>query len=171
MTPSPTAQPPHHGDTARPCVRLHQAVRDRRGRSYMLHGSIEISRSRFTVHTAEGEQVGELILTTEGSTGRITRLHLAKRSPHWVPGKVATLLARLGAKRVAHSHRGRGLGSLLVLHALRTACDLRLAEVRVPAPIPVSAHGLFRNLGFSLTNESAGTAALYPIVFPPEKTP
>jgi hypothetical protein len=166
MSPQPTDQPPINGHTPPPTVRLRQEIRDRWGRPYELLGRLDLDACHFTLHTTAGRQVGQLVLNLAGTTGRLVQLQINDDAAPWLPAWLKPAVLRLFPHWSISGHRGRGLGALLIIYALKTACDLKLGAVVVPDPVPTGAQRLLRDLGFELARSPAPIAATYHISHP-----
>ena len=162
MSTPTTAQPSPNGHsfTAAP---VSQSITDRWGSRWVLIGRFARQGCHFEIRTPQGHPVGHLVLTIEGNLGRLVALNIADEAASWLPYFLRRPLARLGLPWPRTGYRQRGLASLLIIHALKAACDLHLNAVIVPGPIPAPARGLFRNLGFVLHDEATGPAATYRI--------
>ncbi len=161
MTPRPTSTPPLNGHSLVSVGSGTHPIRDRWGRSYVLRSEFGRDNFSYRIATLEGTNVGHVAIEISGQTGRLAALHVADEAAAWLPRPMRRPLVRLFPGWTATGHRGRGLGSLLLIYALKTACDLELHGVVVTDPIPATATGLFRNLGFDLRPDEPGLAARY----------
>ena len=163
MSPSPTAQPSSNGHSCTTAAAIHQPIKDRWGRHGLVTGDFDGRCWRFEIRTPRGHRVGQLVLEIDDRGGRIVELSIVDEATRWLPHWLHRLIAQLHLPWPHAGHRDSGLGSLLVIYALKVACDLHLQAVIVPGPIPAPARGLFRNLGFVLHDEATGPAATYRI--------
>jgi hypothetical protein len=162
MSPSPTDQfsPNGHSSSA---AAIHQPIKDRWGRRELLIGNFDGNCWRFEIHTPQSHRVGQLVLEIDEHLGRIVELGIVDEATRWLPAMLHRPIAQLRLPWPHAGHHNCGLGSLLVIYALKVACDLHLRAVIVPGPIPAPARGLFRNLGFVLHDNVTGPAATYRI--------
>lgn len=164
MTPQPTATPPLDGPHPAPCGEtVTQSIRDRWGRPYVMRGEFGPNEIRYRLSTLQGATIGRVELTISGQTGCLVDLHITDGAAPWLPRVFRRRLVRLFPRWSATGHRDRGLGSLLLIYTLKTACDLELRQVAVAHPVPATAAGLFRNLGFTIHPTDTGLTASYRI--------
>lgn len=163
MIQKPADQHPLNGHSAAATRGLRQGVLDRFGAPYMLLGDFGATCLRFDIRTPAGRRVGGLVLEAAGAVGRITELWIAGSFVDRLPHAFGSLFRRILPFRPLAGHRERGLGSLLVIYALKAACELRLNAVGVSGTIPPTALHMLRNLGFAVEPGATGIAATYRI--------
>ncbi|HLP03621.1 MAG TPA: hypothetical protein VK163_16455 [Opitutaceae bacterium] len=163
MTPQPNGMTPPAGHPASMETSLRERIRDRWGCDYILQGTSGPACREFTILTTSERPIGHLVLDLDGETGELRNLHVADEASPRLPPWLRRALVRLLPNWSTTGHRGRGLGALLVIYALRSACDLKLRAVFAGAPLPADVQNLLRDLGFVLRSGSAGVSATYQI--------
>jgi len=163
MIQKPAEQHPLNGHSAAAPKGIRQGVLDRFGAPYLLLGDFGTTCFRFDIQTTAGRQIGCLVLEVAGAVGRITGLWIAGSFIDRFPRALRRLFRRLFPFRPLAGHRERGLGSLLVIYALKVSCELRLNAVVVSGEIPPFALHMLCNLGFAGEPGDDGIAATYRI--------
>ncbi|MFT3829652.1 MAG: hypothetical protein QM691_08110 [Opitutaceae bacterium] len=163
MTPQPNGRMTSAGQPSAKEWSLHERIRDRWGRDYVLRGAIGPACYEFTVLTTAERPIGHLVLDLDGDTGELRNLHVTDENSLRLPLWLRHTLVRFLPNWSRIGHRGRGLGALLVIYALRTACELKLRAVFASAPLPEDVQDLLRDLGFVLRSGPAGVSATYQI--------
>ncbi|HLP06719.1 MAG TPA: hypothetical protein VK178_01035 [Opitutaceae bacterium] len=163
MTPQPNGTPPSADHPSAVATSLRERIRDRWGRDYILQGTVGPTCREFTVLTTSERPIGHLVLDLDGDTGELRNLHIADEASPRLPPWLRRALVRFLPNWSTTGHRGRGLGALLVIYALRSACDLKLRAVLAAAPLPADVQNLLRDLGFVLRDGPAGVSATYQI--------
>lgn len=163
MTPQSNGMMPPAGQPSAKGWSLHERIRDRWGHEYILQGTVGPTCYEFTVLTIADRPIAHLVLDLDGDAGELRNLHVSDENSLCLPLWLKRTLVRLLPHWSKTGHRGRGLGALLVIYALRIACDLRLRAVYASAPLPEDVQELLRDLGFALRSGPAGVSATYQI--------
>jgi GNAT superfamily N-acetyltransferase len=124
-------------------------ISDRRGGLFILDERLAPTCWVFEVKTMAGATIGRLNLTISEQVGSIVEMMILSGQPRDMPrGSRRRSLSIFSARRPV-DYRGRGLGSLLMLHALQKACDHRLHGFIGQIPDNSGMLAWYTNLGFS----------------------
>ena len=125
------------------------AIHDRRGSPFVLKGCIGASEWKLEIETLDGDAVGSLEMEIENGIARIEHLHVCEVGPAVAPRWIKTLWRVLRRPPPTAVYRNRGLGSLLVIHAIDAVRSHRLHGIVAWIPASTALLGWFQKQGFS----------------------
>lgn len=141
-------------------VSTQKDVFDHSCRAYHLVCQAKLSCCQLIISAEDGHPLGRIVITFVDRIGTISELHANDVPKPWLPVRLHTKLAELFPY---WGPMHREFLSMLIIHGLQTCCELKIRTVIAPAPIPHRLRSLYRDLGFSLIDSSAGTSASYRI--------
>jgi GNAT superfamily N-acetyltransferase len=131
-------------------ARMEYRISDRRGELFVLEERLTPACWTFEVRTMAGAAIGRLNLAVSGQVGRIAEMTILAGEPDATPRGSGHRRLRLFSAECPVDYRGRGLGSLLMLHALQKACDHGLHGFIGQIPENSCMLGWYTSLGFSV---------------------
>lgn len=156
--------PAPNGHPILPLVTIRHPVRDRKGSPFVVTELLNVKQWRLEMQTPQGYTVGHLHVQIADRIGRIDKLFISDESILRLPTWLSRPLGCLCLPWLRTGYRNRGLGSLLLIHGMQVACELRLRGLLATIPTnDANVLRLFKNLGFSAHQCDTGTSVWYRI--------